>query len=115
MHREPTIAIRDVLGEISFLRQLVENLSFDQFKNDLLAVRGAAYSVQTISEAVRHIPAEWLADFPLEPWSGIRGAGNKIRHEYFRLNEAILWEIIQTDCPSLEVVMTAMLAKHSTP
>jgi uncharacterized protein with HEPN domain len=115
MHREPSIAIGDVLGEIAFLRKLVAKLSFDQFKNDSLAVRGAAYAVQTISEAVRHIPAEWLADFPQEPWSGIRGAGNKIRHEYFRLNEAILWEIIQTDCPSLEVVMYAMLARHPKP
>jgi hypothetical protein len=63
---------------------------------------------------VRHIPDDWLADFPTEPWGQIKGIGNRIRHEYFHLDDAILWEIITTDSHALKTVMEAMLARHAT-
>jgi uncharacterized protein with HEPN domain len=51
----------------------------------------AACAIQTISEAAREIPDEWLAEFPTEPWRQIKGIGNRIRHEYFRIDDAVLW------------------------
>jgi hypothetical protein len=33
-------------------------------RNDPIVRRAAAYAIQTISEAVRHVPDDWLADFP---------------------------------------------------
>ena len=115
MVRDPTIAVRDVIGEINFLLQLVSGKSLQDFERDSLAVRAAAYSIQIISEAVRHIPDDWLAEFPNESWQEIRSTGNKIRHEYFRLDEAILWRIIQLDCPSLKVTTETMLQRHRSP
>ena len=70
-------------------------------------------AIQIISEAVRHIPDDWLADFPTEPWGQIKGIGNRIRHEYFRIDDAILWEIVTTDTHALKTVMEAMLARHT--
>jgi uncharacterized protein with HEPN domain len=60
-----------------------------------------------MSEAVRHLPDEWLADYPTEPWTQIKGIGNRIRHEYFRLDDAILWEVMTTDAHALKAVMEA--------
>ena len=82
MTRDPVIAVRDVLREIAFLRQLSGNTTLLDFRSDPLAFRAAAFSIQTVSEAVRRIPDEWLADFPNEPWSAIKATGNRIRHEY---------------------------------
>jgi uncharacterized protein with HEPN domain len=50
---------------------------------------------------------------PAEPWVQIRGIGNRIRHEYFRLDDAILWGVITTEANSLKIVMEEMLARHS--
>jgi uncharacterized protein with HEPN domain len=54
-----------------------------------------------------------IAEFPTEPWQQIKSIGNRMRHEYFRLDDAILWEIIATDTHSLKTVMEAMLARHA--
>ena len=113
MAKDPTVAIRDCLAEIAILRQIAEGMTLEAFKTDPITRRAAAYSIQTISEAVRHLPDDWLADYPAEPWAQIRGIGNRIRHEYFRLDDAILWEIITTDAPGLQEVMARMLARHS--
>jgi len=46
---------------------------------------------------VRRIPDDWLADFPTEPWGQIKAIGNRLRHEYFRVDDAILWQVMTTD------------------
>jgi uncharacterized protein with HEPN domain len=110
MPKDPTIAIRDCLVEIAVLHDIAERMTLHDFRNDPIARRAAAYAIQTISEAIRHVPDDWLADFPAEPWGQIRGIGNRIRHEYFRIDDAILWEIIVTESPGL---MESMLARHA--
>jgi uncharacterized protein with HEPN domain len=110
MAKDPTIAIRDCLTEIEVLRDIASRINLATFGSDPIARRAAAYAIQTISEAVRQIPDDWLADFPAEPWSQIKSIGNRIRHEYFRLDDALLWEIMTTDAATLKTVMESMLA-----
>lgn len=112
MPRDPTIAVRDCLAEIAILRDVAERATFEAFRKDPILRHAAAYAIQTISEAVRQIPAEWLADFPNEPWAQIKRIGDRIRHEYFRIDDAILWEVITNHAASLQSVMEAMLKRH---
>jgi uncharacterized protein with HEPN domain len=39
-------------------------------------------------------------------------AGNRIRHEYYRLDDALLWEVMTTDIHALRTVPEGMLARH---
>ena len=113
MPKDPTIAVRDGLAEIAILHEIAARMTLQSFRSDPIARRAAAYSIQTVSEAVRHIPDDWLAEFPKEPRAQIRSTGNRIRHEYFRIDDAILWEIVTTDAHALKTVMEAMLARHA--
>lgn len=113
MPKDPTIAIRDCLVEIAVLQRIAVASTLHDFKNDAITRRAAAYAIQIISEAVRHIPNGWLAEFPSEPWAQIKSIGNRIRHEYYQIDDAILWTIITTDIQSLKAAMEAMLHKHA--
>jgi uncharacterized protein with HEPN domain len=75
MAKDPTIAVRDCLAEIAVLHDIAARMTLETFKNDPIVRRAAAYAIQTISEAVRHLPDDWLADYPTEPW----GADQKYR------------------------------------
>jgi len=113
MTKDPTIAIRDCLAEIAVLHEITAQKTLPEFRSDAVARRAAAYAIQTISEAVRRIPDDWLVDFPTQPWGQIKGIGNRLRHEYFRVDDGILWEIVTTDTHALKTVMETMLARHS--
>ena len=113
MPKDPITAIRDCLAEIAILDDIAARMTLRSFRSDPIARRAAAYAIQTISEAVRRIPDDWLADFPAEPWAQIRGVGNRIRHEYFRIDDGILWEIITADAPALKAVMQSMLERQA--
>lgn len=113
MSKDPVVAIRDCLSEITILHEIAARTTLTGFQRDPIARRAAAYAIQTISEAVRRIPDAWLADYPTEPWAQIRAIGNRIRHEYYRLDDAILWRIVTVDAEVLKTIMEGMLTRHS--
>jgi uncharacterized protein with HEPN domain len=67
--------------------------------------------VQIISEAARALPAELLGRFPGAPWPAIIGIGNVLRHEYQRLDDQRLWEIVTIHLPRLRPVILRMLGE----
>jgi len=110
--KDALIPLHDILREIEFLHSLRERSTFETFKASSADVRAASYSVLVISEAVRRIPDDWLAEHPETPWHAIRTIGNKLRHEYQRVSEIILWGIITEHADALKATIEAMLVRH---
>jgi uncharacterized protein with HEPN domain len=48
----------------------------------------------------------------MEPWAEIKAIGNRIRHEYFRLDDAILWKVITEERKRLKPVFETMLSRY---
>ena len=112
MSKDPAIPVNEILEEIHYLQGLRETSGINEILKDGTLRRAAVYSIQIISEATRHLPDSWLDDYPAEPWSDIKRIGNRIRHQYFRLDEAVLWEVIEHDIDRLEIVMTEMKTRY---
>lgn len=110
--RNELVPLQDILNEIRFLRSLRERQTFEGFRNSEVDVRAASYAILVISEAVRRIPDEWLAEHPEVPWHAIRTIGNKLRHEYQRVSEAILWDVVEAHANSLGATIEHMLYKR---
>jgi Protein of unknown function DUF86 len=62
MSKDPRIAIRDRLAEIAGMLRIGARMTLQTYRSDPIVRRPVAYAIQTISEAVRHIPDEWLAE-----------------------------------------------------
>jgi uncharacterized protein with HEPN domain len=73
--------------------------------------RAAERAVQIISEAARALPPELLDRYPNTPWTAIIGIGNILRHEYQRIEDPRLWEIVTIYVPQLRSDVVKMLAE----
>jgi uncharacterized protein with HEPN domain len=111
--KDNLIPLHDILSEIEFLSSLRDRTTFESFKSSSTDVRAASYSILVISEPVRRIPDEWIAEFPNTPWHAIRAIGNKLRHEYQRISETILRGIVTTQAAELKAAIESMLAKKT--
>ena len=107
------IALCDILREIEFLHSIRDRQSYENFKASAVDVRAASYSIMIISEAVRRVPAEWLDEYPDTPWHAVRTIGNKLRHEYQRVSEVIVWGIVAEHADALKVTVDAMIQRRS--
>jgi uncharacterized protein with HEPN domain len=70
-----------------------------------------AFEFTTIGEAARAIPVEVQECYKEVPWVKMHGIRNVLVHEYFRLDEEILWKASQEEIPlliaALEKIITS--------
>lgn len=62
-----------------------------------------------IGEAVMNIPKEIITKNPDVAWKEMKGMRNKVVHEYFGIDEEILWKTIQEDIPVIKKQITKLL------
>lgn len=100
-----------MLRAISDASNVVSNKNFSDFQNDRALVLATLACVQIIGEASKHVPEDIKEKFKSIPWNEIRGMRNRITHEYFEVDENLLWETIQNDFPVLEVELKKIISE----
>jgi uncharacterized protein with HEPN domain len=71
--------------------------------------RAVERGVEIVSEASRHIPDELKQRYPHIYWREISAIGNLLRHEYGRVDDRIIWRVVEEYLPELKDVVTEML------
>lgn len=89
--------------------------SFESFSQDRDYKNSIALSVLQIGELSTHLSEDFKAAYPDIPWRDIRGMRNIVAHHYGKLDEGILFEILQNNIPELERMVGAVLTQISDP
>ncbi len=84
-----------ILESAEFLRANLGNLTFDRFAENQALVLATLHSLQIVGEASITIPDEFKDDHSKFPWRGMRRMRNIIVHQYFKVDLATLWDVIQ--------------------
>lgn len=105
--------IEDILSCARNIRDFTEGMSFDAFRDDPKSIRAVAYEFTTIGEATRAIPLEIQNQYTDVPWGKMQGIRNVLVHEYFRLDEEILWQASQEDIPPLIAALEKIIQSNS--
>ena len=103
--------IEDILGCIHNIQAFVKDMNQVDFVQDLKTIRAVAFELSTIGEAVRAIPIEIRQRYQDIPWNKMQSIRNVIVHEYFRIDEEILWQTIQEDLPPLVPMLEPLIQK----
>ena len=69
--------------------------------DSFIHVRATERAFQIISEAAKELPAGYREAEPRVPWRSIIGIGNLLRHEYYRIDPAVLADILTNELPML--------------
>ena len=93
--------IEDILICAHNISEFTAGMSLDEFLEDPRTVRAVAFEFTTMGEAARVIPLDIQERYPDVPWGKMQGIRNVLVHEYFRLDEEILWKAALEDIPPL--------------
>ena len=103
--------LQDILDNIAIVKCAIAGRDLASFAGDPVLRLAVERAIEIISEAVRHIPEEQRNKHPETPWRNIMAIGNKLRHEYRRIDPDIIWEIAQQHLEELQPVIEAILAE----
>jgi uncharacterized protein with HEPN domain len=105
MARDIAVVLREILDAISLIEDAAAGHDLASFSADRFLQRGTERLLEIISEAVRHLPDGLLALRKEFDWHGIRAIGNLMRHEYYRIDPDIVWNVVSDDLPALRMVI----------
>jgi hypothetical protein len=72
------------------------------FKADPKTSDAVVRNIQIIGEASARLPSEFCQSHQSIEWRKIVGLRNRIVHEYFGVDLAIIWQIIECDLPEFK-------------
>ncbi|MGH6980985.1 MAG: HepT-like ribonuclease domain-containing protein [Stellaceae bacterium] len=101
-------ALRAILEAIDGIEHATRGKTIDDFSADWLLRHGVQRGIEIISEAARRIPPDLQATQPHVPWPQIMGIGNVLRHEYHRISDAVVWNVVTQYLPSLKAAVAAI-------
>lgn len=99
--KRPVHRLNDIISNIERIAEYTSAMTAEQFAADAKTRDATQHCLLRISEAAVKLGdlAERLA--PDQPWADIRGLGNRLRHEYDRIEPVIIWNIVTVDLPPL--------------
>ena len=77
------------------------NKTFDDLKADDMMYYAVVKNIEIIGEAANLLSSEFIVSHPTTPWKQVRGMRNYIVHEYFQIDDVVVWGVVSTDIPVL--------------
>jgi uncharacterized protein with HEPN domain len=102
MKRDDTVYLHHILDAIDRIEEYTKGMSENEFLGNSMAHDAVVRQMEIIGEAARNISVEFRNKHAKLPWGKMTGLRNKIIHEYFNVNYAIVWDTIQDDLPLLK-------------
>ena len=76
-------------------------MSYEDFHKDQRTIDAVVRKLTIIGEAANHVPDAICERNPDIPWVDMRAMRNFVVHEYFGINEQIVWDTVQDDLPGI--------------
>ncbi len=73
----------------------------EAYDRDEILRMALTHFIQVIGEAARKVSPEYQKAHPQIPWHEIVGMRHRIVHDYMRVDEDLVWEVVSHDLPAL--------------
>ena len=109
--------MRDFRSRLQDIRDAIAQIEIERAKGKAAFEASALIQVwmvhhlMIIGEAVRAIDPALRQQYLNVPWRQIAGMRNVLVHDYFRVNERIVWETVDKDIPTLKEEVERILAQ----
>ncbi|UOB16320.1 HepT-like ribonuclease domain-containing protein [Abyssalbus ytuae] len=93
--RDILLLLDDMLDAGRKILKYTEGHDFDSFNSDDKTVDAVVRNFEIIGEAANRIDPDFRTLHPEIEWNRVRGFRNRIVHEYFGIDNRIVWSIIE--------------------
>ena len=107
--RESALYLQDIVSSLKKIEEYIKGLSFEQFSQDEKTIDAVVRNLEIIGEAANNIPKVFQDEHTTIPWEKMVSIRNKVLHEYFGVDEDILWKTVTEDLPPLQAELQNLL------
>lgn len=103
------IRLRHILEAINEIETFIKDIDFVQFSSNSMMFSACVRQLEIVGEAVNRLSDDIIFLNPDVEWRKITGLRNMLIHEYFGIDDRLIWNIIQRNIPDLKEKVTTIL------
>lgn len=98
---------------IDRVKRFTKGKSFADFTKDEILYYAVVKNIEIIGEASNLLTLDFRAEHAETPWKMVAGMRNHIVHEYFQVDDNVVWDVVTHDLPVLEKQITAYIEEFA--
>ena len=109
MSFEPHDYLRHILIEADYLIARSQGVSYETFSVDETLRRAFVRAIAIIGEAAKKVPEDFRAAHPSVEWRAMAGMRDRLIHDYFGVDDELVWDVVQKRVPVLRDQIASIL------
>jgi len=101
VEREYRDFIIDMIEAADMVASFIQGMNKDQFLADKKTQFAVVRALEIIGEAAKKVPDSIRSRYPDLPWREISGMRDKLIHDYFGVNNEVVWKTAIEDVPEI--------------
>ncbi len=94
--------LRHILDSVTEIEAYVQGVGLDKFLENSMMRFACIKQIEIIGEAANNLSEETRNQLNTVQWRQIIGVRHILVHEYFGIDDQLVWQIIKTDIPPLK-------------
>ena len=109
--KDDTIFVKHIFDAIRKIERYTDGVTYASFRKNEILVDAVIRQLQVIGEAARKVSDDFKKQHEEIPWKYMIGMRNYIIHQYFGIDEKIIYETCIIDIPDLKDRMKSLVDK----
>ena len=103
--------LEHILAAIDRVARYTKDKTFDNLLADDMMYYAVVKNIEMMGEAANMLTSEFQESHPETPWKMVKGMRNYIVHEYFQIDNAVVWDVVTNELSTLREQISRYLAE----
>ena len=103
--------LEHIMAAIDRIIRYTSNKSYEDIVSDDMMYYAVVKNIEIIGEAANMLTKEFQDSHPETPWKMVKGMRNYIVHEYFQIDDIVVWDLVKNNIPVLRKQVIRYLAE----
>ena len=103
--------LEHILAAIDRVARYTKDKTFDDLLADDMMYYAVVKNIEMMGEAANMLTSEFQESHPETPWQMVKGMRNYIVHEYFQIDNAVVWDVVTNELSTLREQITRYLTE----
>lgn len=109
MKKDTAIFLKHIFESIEWVQDYVKDVPKETFLNSNQLKDAVVRRLMVIGEATKNLPEDFKAKYPEIPWRRIAGMRDNLIHEYFDVDEELVWNVLINYIPEFKKQILKLL------
>jgi uncharacterized protein with HEPN domain len=105
--------LEHILSAIDRVLRYTKGITYEELVSNDMMYYEVVKNIEIMGEAANMLTNEFVSAHPETPWKQVRGMRNYIVHEYFQIDDVVVWDVVSNNLPTLRRQIESYIAEKN--